>query len=104
MSQIFSLNTDKVIKSIKLCKCIQNQHKKAVLSILKLSDIRYRITMGCEDGAISLNQLNYDTREWKILALKNKSHDSKVHSFCELSNKRLVSSAADKLIKVWNVS
>ena len=73
-----------------------------MLSILELSD--GRIAMGCEDGAISLNQLNHDTREWKILALKNKSHDSNIHSFCELSNKRLVSSAADKLIKVWNVS
>ena len=102
MSQRLSLNTDKVIKSIKLCKRIQNQHKKAVLSILELSD--GRIAMGCEDGAISLNQLNYDTTEWKILAPKNKSHDSNVHSFCELSNKRLVSSAADKIIKVWNVS
>ena len=78
MSQIFSYNTDKAIKSIKLCKRVQNQHPSTVTSLLELLD--GRIVMACYEGAISVNQLNYETKEWKVLAQKNKSHDGRINS------------------------
>ena len=102
MSQIYSYNTEKAIKSIKLCKRVQNQHPSAVTCLLELLD--GRIVMACYGGAISLNHLNYETKEWKVLTQKNKLHDGNIHSLCELSNKRIISSSEDKTIKIWNIS
>ena len=62
-----------------------------------------RIVVGRDSGKITLNQMNYETKEWKVLTQKDKAHDEGVTSLCELSNKRVISSSQDKTIKVWSV-
>ena len=47
--------------------------------------------------------MNYKTKEWKVLAQKDKAHDDIVTFLCELGNKRIISSSDDTSIKVWNV-
>ena len=97
-------NNDKIIKSIiSLYKGTQQQHKHTgkVTSILELLD--GRIAVSCLEGSISLNQMNYQTKEWKVLTHKDKAHERGITSLCELSNKRIISSSWDTTIKVWSV-
>ena len=96
-------NNDKIITSISLYKGTQQQHEHpgAVTFILELLD--GRIAVSCGKGSISLNQMNYQTKKWKVLTHKDKAHDNYITSLCELSNKRIVSSSWDKTIKVWSV-
>ena len=54
-------NIDKVITSINLCKQTKKQHPRCVTYILELLD--GRIAVSCCGGAISLNQMNYQTKE-----------------------------------------
>jgi WD40 repeat protein len=70
--------------------------------ILELLD--GRIAVSCCGGAISLNQMNYETKEWTVLTQKNNAHDGIIESLCEINNKRIISSSVDKTIKVWDVS
>ena len=97
-------NNDKIITSISLYKGTEKQHKHTgpVTFILELLD--GRIALSCWKGSISLNQMNYQTKEWKVLTHKDKAHDKGITSLCELSNKRIVSSSFDTTIKVWSVS
>jgi hypothetical protein len=90
---------DKIIKSISLYKGTQEQHKHTgwVSSILELLD--GRIVVSCWEGSISLNQMNYQTKEWKVLTHKDKAHDKEITSLCELSNKRIISSSLIKQLK-----
>ena len=101
-TQIQKYNIDKVIKSIKLYKQTQKKYLNYVTCILELSD--GRIAVSCDDGTMSLNQVNYETKKWKVLTQKNKAHDKNITSLCEISNKRILSSSYDTTIKVWNVS
>ena len=76
-------NNDKKIKSINLYKGTQQQHKHpgCVTFILELLD--GRIAFSCEEGSISLNQMNYKTKQWKVLAHKDKAHDDEITSLCK---------------------
>ena len=94
-------NKDNIITSINLYKQTKEQHLKWITSILELLD--GRLAVGCGGGAISLNQMNYEIKEWTVLTQRDKAHDAQITSLCELSNKRIVSSSLDKTIKVWNV-
>ena len=76
-------NIDKIIKSIKLYKRTKLQHPKLITFIHELSD--GRIAVGCIGGTISLNQMNYETKEWITLTQRNKAHNDKVTSLCEIS-------------------
>ena len=100
--QIQKDNIDKIITSVNIYKQTKQQHKDLVSELLEL--LNGRIALGCYKGSISLNQMNYKTKEWKILTQKDKAHDDVISSLCELSNKRLISSSLDKTIKIWNVS
>ena len=92
-------NNEKIITSINLYKKTQEQHTNLVTFILELLD--GRIAVGCAGGAISLNQMNYETKEWKVFAQKNKTHDDHITSLCEISNKRVISSSDDGTIEVF---
>ena len=81
-------NVDKVIN---LCKQTKRQHQKVVTCIFELLD--GRIALSCCGGAISLNQLNYETKEWTVLTQKNNAHDGIINSLCEINNKRILSSS-----------
>ena len=59
-----------IITSISLYKQTQQQHPSWISSILELSD--GKIALGCGGGAISLNQMNYETKEWTVLTKKTK--------------------------------
>jgi hypothetical protein len=61
---------DKIITSIKLIKQTKDQHPGWVTCILELLD--GRLAVGCGGGAISLNKMNYETKEWKSLAKETK--------------------------------
>ena len=95
-------NIDNIVKSINLYTQTKQQHLKRISSILELSD--GRIAVGCVGGAISLNYMDYETKEWKILTQNNQAHNDGISTLCELSNKNMISSSYDTTIKVWNVS
>ena len=95
-------NINKVITSISMYKQTKKQHPFWVSYILELLD--GRIAVSCYGGAISLNQMNYETKEWTVLTQKNKAHDGIIESLSEINNKRIISSSDDKTIKVWSVS
>ena len=61
---------DNIIKSIKVYKQTKQQHRNWVSSILELLD--GRLAVSCGGGAISLNKMNYETKEWKSLAKETK--------------------------------
>ena len=94
-------NINKLIKSINLYKQTKEQHPGWISYILELLD--GRIVVGCCGGAISLNQMNYETKEWKVLSQFNNAHNGPITCLCEINNKRVISSSYDKTIKVWNV-
>ena len=54
-------NNDNIITSINLYKQTQNHHLNVVTFILELLD--ERLVVGCDDGTISLNQINYETKK-----------------------------------------
>ena len=56
-------NNDNIITSINLCKQTKQQHLNWVSFILELLDERIAVGGG---GAISLNQMNYETKEVEI--------------------------------------
>ena len=83
-------NIDKTITSINLYKQTPQQHKYAISSLLELLD--GKIVLGCGGGAISLNQMNYETKEWKVLSQFNNAHNGPITCLCEINNKRVISS------------
>ena len=95
-------NIDNIIKSINIYKQTKQQHPYWISCILELLD--KRIVIGCCGGTLSINQMNFETKEWKVLTQKSKAHDGSISSLCEISNKRIISSSYDKTIKVWDTS
>ena len=94
-------NIDKIIKSIDLYKQTKHVHPNWIMCILELLDGRIAV---CGGGAISLNQMNYETKEWKVLTQRDKAHEGFISSLCEISRKRIISSSKDTKIKIWDVS
>ena len=89
---------DKIIKSINLYKQTKEQYPGWVTFILELLD--GRLVISSYGGAISLNYINYETKEWKVLTQIHNAHDDVMTSLCEISNKRIISSSLDKTIKI----
>jgi WD40 repeat protein len=98
----YQTNIDKLFTSINLYKQTPQQHKYPISSLLELLD--GKIVLGCGGGAMSLNQINYETKEWKIIAQFNNAHNGPITCLCELNDKRVISSSYDKFIKIWNIS
>ena len=65
-------NIDNISKPFNLYKQTQHKHPGCLTCILELLD--RRIAVSCYEGSISLNQMNYETKEWKVLAHRDKAH------------------------------
>jgi hypothetical protein len=67
-------STEEIITSINIYKQIKEQEPDWVTYVIELLD--GRIAVGCYKGSISLNQMNYETKEWKVLTQINNAHDN----------------------------
>ena len=65
-------NIDNISKPFNLYKQTQHKHPNWVIFILEL--LYGKIAVSCYEGSISLNQMNYETKEWKVLAHRDKAH------------------------------
>ena len=73
-----------------------------VLSLVETED--KRIASGGYDGNISISSYKLNEKKWKRDIYKQKAHNNRVTSLCNLNGNRLLSGSDDRSIKVWKIS